>query len=78
MDETQEARLLRLLQSAPLDADEATRAAWLAQLSAEDRQAIEDLAAAWLADQLAHILPPGGLHGPHFHVHLPDEEDEAP
>lgn len=77
MNESQKARLLRLLQAAPLEADEATRAAWLAQLNADDRQALEALALAWLTEQLAHILPPGGLHGHLFHP-LADLSDESP
>ncbi len=70
MDSALEARLYRLLQEAPVDADEATREAWLAQLSAEERQLLEDLAAAWIADQLAAWLPPGALHDhDHDHAH---------
>ncbi len=78
MDKHLEKRLYQLLQSAPVDADEATREAWLAQLTPEERQALEDLASAWLTARLAEILPPGELHGPeHAHPPQPDSEQRA-
>jgi len=84
MDQTLEERLRQLLQSAPVDADEATREAWLAQLQAEERQALEDLAAAWITARLAAWLPfaqghghaPGAGSRPALSFHLSPWEDE--